>query len=365
MLAHGGYERRPPFHLHLIKVVAAQRPRLIPQTVGRNYAKKIIMAKKTDKLDALIFIDTNILLDFYRIRKSDISLKYLQEIERHKDILILTSQVEMEFRKNRQSVILEAFGEINKASFNGLSVPTVLFDAKPVEMIKKAQKQISAQQKKIKERIEKLLTNPITQDKVFQTLQRVFKTESEFYLNRENKKRHTIRRLAWKRFYLGYPPRKKSDNSIGDAINWEWIIDCASRTDKHIIIVTRDSDFGISHSDNNYLNDWLQIEFKERISQKRKIILTDKLNVAFKLVQIPVTQEMIEEENKIVEALPISLRLTEIQDEWKKFQEAFQRPEWIQTMNRLKESTSAFSEGIKRINLNLKTDQKIDSDGDA
>lgn len=44
--------------------------------------------KKTPKLDALIFIDTNIYLDFYRIRKSDVSIKYLNEIETHKDIIM-------------------------------------------------------------------------------------------------------------------------------------------------------------------------------------------------------------------------------------------------------------------------------------
>jgi hypothetical protein len=258
--------------------------------------------KVLTKLDALIFIDTNILLDFYRIRKSDISLKYLHEIEAHKEKLILTNQVEMEFRKNRQKVILEALGEVNKISTGGLSIPTVLFDAKPVEMIKKSQKSIASQQKKIKDRIDKLLTNPGTQDKVFQTVQRVFKTDSEFNLNRENKKRHTIRRLALKRFYLGYPPRKKEDNSIGDAINWEWIIDCANRTDKHIILVTRDNDFGINYGDNSILNDWLQIEFKERISQKRKIVLTDKLSRAFKLLQIPVSPEMIEAEDTVIKS---------------------------------------------------------------
>lgn len=262
-------------------------------------------AKSADKLNALIFIDTNILLDFYRIRKSDISLKYLEEIEKHTDKLILTNQVEMEFRKNRQKVILEALGEVNKIATNDLSVPTVLFDAKPVEMIKKAQSQISGQQKKIKERIDRLLENPGTQDKVFQTLQKVFKTESDFNLNRENKKRYAIRKLALKRFYLGYPPRKKEDNSIGDAINWEWIIDCAKRTDKHIILVTRDNDFGVNVSDKSYLNDWLQIEFKERISQKRKIFLTDKLSRAFKLVQIPVTEEMVEEEATVIETRKI------------------------------------------------------------
>lgn len=184
-----------------------------------------------------------------------------------------------------------------------------MFDAKPVAMIKKAQVQISTQQKKIKDRIEKLLQSPGTQDKVFQTLQRVFKTESEFNLNRENKKRFAIRKLALKRFGLGYPPRKKSDNSIGDAINWEWIIDCASRTDKHIIIVTRDSDYGVIHGDKSFLNDWLQIEFRERISQKRKIILTDRLSKAFKLVQIPVSQEMIDEEQKIIKEIPKPLKI--------------------------------------------------------
>lgn len=262
------------------------------------------MAEKIETLDALIFIDANILLDFYRIRNRDISLKYLNKIEGHKDILILTNQVEMEFRKNRQTVILEAFSEVNKLSFNGLGVPPVLFDAKPVAMIKKAQKQVSTQQKKIKDRIERLLQSPRTQDKVFQTLQRVFKTESEFNLNRENEKALDIRNLAKERFLLGYPPRKKGDNSIGDAINWEWIIDCASRTDKHIIIVTRDSDYGVIHGDNSFLNDWLQTEFRERISQKRKIILTDRLSKAFKLVQIPVSQEMIDEEQKIVKEMP-------------------------------------------------------------
>jgi predicted nucleic acid-binding protein len=270
------------------------------------------MAKKVEKFNALIFIDTNILLDFYRIRKSDISLKYLSEMEAHKDKLILTNQVEMEFRKNRQKVILEALSEVNKISVGGLNIPTVLFDEKPAAMIQKAQKEISSQQKKIKDRIDKLLHSPGRQDKVFQTLQRIFKTESDFNLSRENKKRFSIRKLALKRFYLGYPPRKKEDNSIGDAINWEWIIDCASRSDKHIILVTRDTDFGVHNSDKSFLNDWLSIEFKERISRKRKIILTDRLSRAFKLLEIPVTTEMIEEEKSI-----ISTRKIEEQDQTK------------------------------------------------
>ncbi|MCF8320976.1 MAG: PIN domain-containing protein [Flavobacterium sp.] len=78
----------------------------IPQKKDdKNQTRNIIqfMAKKsTEYIDALVFIDTNILLDFYRIRKSNISMKYLEEIEKHKELIIITSQVEMEFNVNRQ-----------------------------------------------------------------------------------------------------------------------------------------------------------------------------------------------------------------------------------------------------------------------
>ncbi len=59
-------------------------------------------------LDTLLFVDTNILLDFYRIRKSDVSTKYLEQLEACKDRLIIGSQVEMEYKKHRQGVIVES-----------------------------------------------------------------------------------------------------------------------------------------------------------------------------------------------------------------------------------------------------------------
>lgn len=167
-------------------------------------------------------------------------------------------------------------------------------------MIQKARKEIQKKQKELKERIEKILKNPVYNDSVYKSLDKLFKHKSEINLNRDNKKRFKIRNLAKKRFILGYPPRTKSDNSIGDAVNWEWIINCAEQTGKHIILVTRDSDFGCNYDNDSYLNDWLQQEFKQRISRKRKIILTDKLSKAFQLVEIPVTEEMIEEENKVI-----------------------------------------------------------------
>jgi predicted nucleic acid-binding protein len=257
------------------------------------------MAKKiTEHLDALVFIDTNILLDFYRIRKSNISMKYLEEIEKHKELIIMTSQVEMEFKKNRQSAILESIGEVKKFNIPGLSVPTILSDTKAVELINNSKKDIINQQKKLKEKIEKILKNPL-QDAVYKCLDKVFKYKSEINLDRDNQIRFTIRNLAKKRFILGYPPRKKDDNSIGDAINWEWIIKCAQMTGKNIILVTRDTDFGAIDETDSYLNDWLKQEFKQRVGSRRKFVLTDKLSTAFQLLQIPVSKEMIEEEQKV------------------------------------------------------------------
>ena len=109
-----------------------------------------------------------------------------------------------------------------------------------------------------------------------------------------------MRKLARKRFVLGYPPRKKEDNSIGDAVNWEWIIRCAERSGKDIVIVTRDTDYGVFYGGKAVVNDWLKQEFKERVSRRRNIYLSDKLYQAFKMISLTVSKEMAEEEERLI-----------------------------------------------------------------
>ncbi len=286
------------------------------------------MTEKTNtKTDALLFIDTNILLDFYRIRKTNISMKYLEEIEKHKELIIINSQVEMEFKKNRQSVILESLAEVRKFDVPSLNVPMILNDTKTVDLISKSKDEIKLNKKKLTDRIEKILKNP-NQDPVYKSLEKLFRHKSEINLSRENKLRFSIRNLAKKRFVLGYPPRKKSDNSIGDAINWEWIIYCAQKTGKKIILVTRDSDFGAIDPTESYLNDWLNQEFKERVGRRRQIILTDKLSQAFKLLKIPVSTEMIEEEQKVSQLI---------------LKNKFQFPNYLENFQRIFEIETAIS----------------------
>lgn len=252
-------------------------------------------------MQALIFVDTNILLDFYRVRGSGVGLELLKLIEKHKDILVTGSQVEMEYKKNRQRVILDALNSVKTPDWSGLTPPAFLADAAPANVITKNKKEISAQQDKLKKRIAKILENPARNDAVFKTLQRVFKNKSEYNLSRDKKIRFSNRHLARKRFILGYPPRKQNDTSIGDSVNWECIIHCATVSKKNIIVVTRDTDYGISHNGKYFLNDWLRLEFKERAGQRREIVLTDRLAQAFKLVSIPVSAAAEQEENALVE----------------------------------------------------------------
>lgn len=258
------------------------------------------MAKAKEVLDTLLFVDTNVLLDFYRIRKSDISLKYLQQLEACKDRLIIGSQVEMEYKKNRQKVIVESLTNFGVPDWSKLTGPALVADLQAMKMIEKKKKEIAVQRVKVNERIQNVLSDPIHYDPVYQCLQRIFKNESIYNLSREKRERFTIRNLARKRFILGYPPRKQNDTSIGDAVNWEWIVKCSQDSGKHIVIVTRDTDYGAIYDGKSFLNDWLKQEFSERVSQKRKIILTDKLSQGLKIVHAAVTKEMEEEEERLI-----------------------------------------------------------------
>lgn len=97
-------------------------------------------------LDALLFVDTNVLLDFYRIRNTDISTKYLEQLEACKERLILGSQIEMEYKKNRQTVIIESL-ENFRTDWSRLTAPALVSEHQAVQMIDKKKKELDVQKK--------------------------------------------------------------------------------------------------------------------------------------------------------------------------------------------------------------------------
>jgi predicted nucleic acid-binding protein len=54
----------------------------------------------------LVFVDTNIFLDFYRLG-GESAERQIRSLERHQNSLIISEQLRVEFLKNRQKVILD------------------------------------------------------------------------------------------------------------------------------------------------------------------------------------------------------------------------------------------------------------------
>ncbi|WBV56935.1 PIN domain-containing protein [Chryseobacterium daecheongense] len=303
--------------------------------------------KVSDFINSLIFIDTNVFLDFYRIRNSDVSIKLLDEILKHKDSIIITTQIEMEFKKNRQIVFGQTYTELIKTRNFSLSLPHILTVEEEVKDFNETKKKLNDYQSKLEDKFAAILTNPLEHDQVYKKLEEIFVHKSEFNLNRDNIANTVIAEAARKRFDLGYPPRKDSDNSIGDAINWEWIIQCAKTSGKSVIIITRDSDYGYIFKQEPHLNDWLAQEFKDRVNSENSIFLTNKLTKAFEIVKIEVTKEMVEEEQKIISN----------NDEWQ-YQSVRDRESSWQTSKRLGEEIYGSQNNLFKTWESLGTVQK-------
>jgi PIN domain len=248
----------------------------------------------------LLFVDTNIWLDFYRTR-NEAGLSLLKHAENIADKIIVTYQLEGEFKRNRQTVILEAMKELKVPP----QIPRlgIFSDAQATKVMAKHLKEVERRVTKLRTQLSRVLDDPAMYDPVYQACQRIFhRDKNSIVLTHDNKLRRSIRRLAFRRFLHGCPPRKRGDTSIGDAFNWEWMIHCAKENIAELVIVSRDSDYGVSYGDKNYINDDLRQEFSDRVSRKRKLLLHQKLSDALKHFARPVTAQEEEAESEIVTA---------------------------------------------------------------
>jgi hypothetical protein len=247
----------------------------------------------------LLFIDTNIWLDFYRAR-TEAGLSLLEHLDQIADKIIVTSQVEMEFKKNRQHAIKEGIDALKSSA--APSRPGIFSDAKETKSILASQKKTEASVKKLISRYVKALESPATSDPVYRICQRIFHKADGLVLTREMPARKFIRRRALRRFLLGYPPRKGNDTSMGDAFNWEWMLECANSHKAELVIVSRDADYGSIVEKKGYPNDHLLQEFHDRVSRKRKLLLYNKLSEALQHFEIAVTEKEKIEEEELVHA---------------------------------------------------------------
>ncbi len=244
-------------------------------------------SKKKSLKRPLLFVDTNVLLDFYR-SKNDSNLELLSRLESVMDRIITTYIVEMEFKKHRQEVMLESLKALKVA--DGITYPSFLADHKTLKAAQQKLKDANSKMGKLRQSVERALLKPTTHDRVYQGVQRIasINNSSPLNLTRANDTRRSIRRQAWRRFMMGFPPRKQGDTSIGDAFNWEWIIACAAPERRDVVILSRDQDYGKEYNQQHYVNDYLLHEFKDRVSQHGRIVLTKQISVALKHLETQV-----------------------------------------------------------------------------
>jgi len=245
----------------------------------------------------LIFVDTNILLDFYRVRR-ETSLSLLQKLNKIKGGIITSYQVEMEFLTNRQQVITDSLKSLS--STPRIELPAFAGKTMSGSALAKAAKNADSRKKEFRKRVLAALDRPANSDPVYKEARAIFVKDTPRNLNRTKKIRHQMKRLAFRRFMLGYPPRKSRDVSMGDALNWEWIVHVSKMEKADVVIVSRDSDFGVEVSGKHYINDWLCQEFRDRTSRQRKITLTPHLAKALKTVGTAVAKAAEEEEEDLV-----------------------------------------------------------------
>jgi hypothetical protein len=235
--------------------------------------------------DKLLFIDTNIWLDFYRSRGADLSIDLLEPVKTIANKLVVTYQIEMEFKKNRQVAMLEGIKELKPATFPRLGI---FSNDAATRGLLQCERDAKRYIETLRGNLNRTLKEPEKHDPVYQACEELFRKPGPLSLLRSDEARKEVRDKAERRYAQGFPPRKNNDTSYGDAINWEWMVRCAEAHKADLVIVSRDSDYGTIIDKEGFINDALKHEFKERVGEERSVFLYALLANALNQFQISV-----------------------------------------------------------------------------
>ncbi len=184
----------------------------------------------------MVFIDTNVYLDFYRSRND--AIRILQDlVDHHASKLLFPEQVYLEIRRNKDSIIGEVISDLTESKKNVPSLPaSSLISESEYEEWNTAKKAVLAPLldkiiKKLNERLE-----DSTKDEIYSQIKSIYSHAHVIATTDEHL------RNAEKRRFLGNPPRPQKGKlaSACDEIIWEAIL--ASVKDD-LIIVSRDGTY--------------------------------------------------------------------------------------------------------------------------
>ena len=196
-----------------------------------------------------VFIDTNIWLSLYHFTNDDLS-----QFERFKNMinqninLIVPQQVYDEITRNRENKILDAL-----KSFD-LKIPKAPVFCKGYDDYKELKEDLTSVKEKFdkfKKEIEKdIINEELLADKVLKSFFDIVELiPCDKYVEK-----------AYNRYKIGNPPGK--NNSYGDAINWECLLDNINNGED-LYLISSDKDYS-SLICNDNVNEFLAKEWKNK-----------------------------------------------------------------------------------------------------
>jgi len=180
-----------------------------------------------------VFIDTNILLNFYHFSKDELeSLNDVFATHEHGSAKVyLTQQVSEEFKRNRENKIKDALKRFKNNKFSA-ELPSFMKGYSEYQEIRRLSSEIQLKQKGILEKVNKDITEKnLLADRLLSSILK----EAEILTTSED-----VYQKASMRMSLGNPPGK--NGSIGDAVNWIVLLDSVPQNE-NIHIISEDGDF--------------------------------------------------------------------------------------------------------------------------
>ena len=202
-----------------------------------------------------VFIDTNILLNFYHFSKDELdALNNVFASHEHGSAIVhLTEQVFDEFKRNRESKIKDALRRFKEVKFVA-QLPSFMKGYEEYADIQRLCGFLQNKQRTILEKVDADITaKSLLADQLIGDI---------FQRSEINNTTREIYEKATMRMDIGNPPGK--DGSIGDAINWVMLLESVPNGDD-LHIISEDGDF-YSTLNEDAANPFLEEEWKEKKS---------------------------------------------------------------------------------------------------
>jgi PIN domain-containing protein len=238
-----------------------------------------------------ILIDTNILLNFYRFHKEGQSFDMIDNlmdlIEKNKIDLLLPRQIKNEFYRDKYIVANIYKKDLEILNKKKIATPAFIKKSKDVIELNKTQNKLKSLSKKIIKEYEKRILN--SRSKINSKINKLFNVAINIDDSPE------ILQRAYFRTLRRDPPRK-DNNSFGDAIIWESVLD--NYIDEDLTIISNDGDFA-SEINNREISEFLLDEWRGKTKNKLSLCrsLGEYINKQTK--KITIKPVVIEEEKML------------------------------------------------------------------